>query len=443
MTVTLTCPAGPLTEGDTIQCTLTIKNTGSKTLTNVHWWLPSLGREPVALTSGWSRDPPGELRSGRSVSMQLVYGPLSPRRGTAALTVTQSLGGGAANQPARLALPWPGPLSLTVIADNKETDAATVTHVVEVQALTAETLADDGEPTAQAQDEVGDEEATVAAPAPTATANENGVNDEGGVTDAGGANDAVGEEEILATVTTPPSRSPLQVELRTREEPVAVGQNAEYTLIVTNTSRYRLLTKLRWSSPTLGIHRIEVGDGTLRPSETVIMRLDYGPAHFRWQPAVLAAGRIYGIRDETVRLKPLTLPWPEPLSLMVSVDGKQRISEDEYRPVTTHASHVSALHAPPLTGQRASVGFVAARQVRAVAANTPVDVTFRDTLSPDTPTFRLLKALLGETAAPLPEIQVPAGAMADTSAIFTAYLAVAHRHRLSASRSVTQRQIWT
>jgi len=538
LTVSLTCPAGPVTEGDTLRCTLTLRNTGGETLTNINWRLPMLGVDPQTLTTGWPRDPPGALKPGRAVKLQLVYGPLSPRRGQAALTLTPVLSNGVSAQPTRLALPWPAPLPLMIIADSAETDPATVTHVVEVQALTPETLADDDDPTAQAtmksavgvvdevtvtatagpppgallhvelkgrqepandgqlsdytltitnasrfrwltglhwwsptlriRRQVGDDGRlrpgeTVVMKLPSRPANfrrlaplmmsvivasvQTGAVAVTHVADAGdlarkttvgnqeptAAADEKGvKEEVLATARKRPPRAPLQVELRGSEEPVAVGQNAHYTLIVTNTSRYWLLTKLRWHSPTLGIDRQKV-DGTLRPGETVVTRLAYGPAHFRWQPATLAAGRVYNWRDEPRRLEYLSLPWLAPLPLMIIVDGKLRISENEYRRVTTHASYVSALHTPPLTlqsvpgpaGHPASGGIPAAREVHAVPVAAPLHVTFWDALNPRTPMYGLLADFLGKTVYPLPQIRAPAGVLADTDTILTAYLFVA------------------
>ncbi len=551
LTVTLTCPTGPLTEGETLSCTLTLKNTGGeKTLTDITWRLPTLGVGPQTLIPAWPRDPPGELKPGRSVKLQLAYGPLSPRRGTAELALSQVLIDGTTTQPTRLVVPWPAPLPLTVIADSEETDAVTVTHMADVRALAPSTFAGDEWPQARSHNEdsiegnlgvtdevtyratagppprtllrvalkrslepandgqasnytltitnvgrhrwlsnlewwsptlrrrgqVGDDgrlrpgesavvelpyqpanfrgepamfsvivsstqtgtvalthvetdsESTVAVPASTAASNENGVTDAGGVNDESGV-----EEEILATVTAPPSRSPLQVELRMSEEPVAVGQAANYTLIITNTSRYWSLSKLHWSSPTLGIAGQDVDDGRLRPGETVVVRLAYEPAHVRWQPAALAVGRVYGIRGETVRLEPLTLAWPEPLPLMITVSGRLKVSEDEYRPVTTHASYVSALHAPSLTlqsvpwpaGQPASVGIAAAREVRVVPAATPLNVTYWNTFNPQSPLYPLLLDFMGGTVMLSPQIRAPADMTSVTESTFSAYLVAA------------------
>ena len=524
LTVTLTCPAGPVTEGDTLRCTFTLKNTGSKTLSDLHWRMPTLGVSQQTVTTGWPGDDPGELRSGHSVNIRLDYGPFSSRRRPAALTLTQVLGDGSATQPKRLAAPWPAPLPLTVLADSAETGAVTVTHIVDVLALEPGTALVDRKPTAKTEDEVavtatvgpppepllrvelkGSKEPaaaghvsnytltitnasrlrrlsdlrlwsralgiynqvvgdgrlrpgdTVVVPLPSRPANSRGELAPLSVTVAsvqtgaatvtyvpearatvpgtlvGGHEPTATEEVVLATVWSPP-RPRLQVELKGSEEPVAVGQDAHYTLVITNNSRYRLLKNLRWWSPSLGIGPQIVGDGTLAPRETVVVKLAYGPAHFRWQPATLAAGRVYNWRDEPSHLRPLSLPWLAPLPLMITVDGRLKISEDEYRRVTTHASYVSALSAAPLTlqsvpgpaGQPASVGIAAAREARAAPAAMQLNVTFRDALNPYppyTPMYRLLADFLGRVVYPLPQIRAPAGMTMDT--FITAHLFVA------------------
>ncbi len=546
LTVTLTCPAGPLNEGDTLRCTLTLKNSGGQTLTNITWRLPTLAIGPQMLPTGWPWERPGELEPGRSVSILLAYGPLSPRRGAAELALSQVLGDGTTTQPTRMAVPWPASLPLTVIADSQETVAATVTHVVDVQALAPGMLLTLGEPgtetadEASVEDEVGvrdevsvrDEVNVKATAGPPSTAllrvelrrSQNPASDgqmshyklvitnasryrwltglhlrisslrirrqvgdkgrlrpgetaivqippesakfrrepkilsvivaseqtgamalthvpdaraPGAETFVGGheptaaqnqgsvTGEASIEGEVLATAMSGRRGSPLQVELRGSEEPLVAGQDAHYTLIVTNTSRYWLLTNLHWQSPSLGIGRQAVDDGTLSPGETVVLRLDYGPARFRWQPAAVAAGRNLNIRNETVRLEPLSLQWPEPLPLMITVSGKRNTSEPEYRRVTTHASHVSVLHAPPLmlqsvpgpAGQPASVAFAAARDVRVVPAALPLDLTFQDALSPYPPLkpmYRLLADFLGGVVYPLPQIRAPGGLAVDT-----------------------------
>ena len=549
LTVTLTCPAGPLTEGDTLRCTLTLKNSGGQTLTNITWRLPTLAIGPQMLPTVWPWERPGELEPGRSIRMKLAYGPLSPRRGAAELALSQVLGDGTATQPTRMAVPWPASLPLTVIADSEETDAATVTHVVDVRELAPAmllALGERGTETADedsVEDEVGvrDEVNVKATAGPPSTAllrvelrrNQDPASDgqsshytlvitnasryrwltglhwripslrirrqvgdkgrlrpgetaivqilpqsskfrreptilsvivasrqtgavalthvadaraPGAETFVGGhepmaaqdQSSVTGEDSIegkvLATAMSGRRGSPLQVELRGSEEPVAAGQDAHYTLIITNTSRYWLLTNLHWQSPSLGIGRQAVDDGTLSPGETVVLRLAYGPARFRWQPAAVATGRDLNIRNYTVRLEPLNLQWPEPLPLMITVSGKRNTSEPEYRRVTTHASYVSALHAPPLmlksvpgpAGQPASVAFAAARDVRVVPAALPLDLTFQEALSPYPPLkpmYRLVADFLGGVVYPLPQIRAPGGLAVDT--FMTAHLFVA------------------
>ncbi|MCY4436660.1 MAG: Ig-like domain-containing protein [Chloroflexi bacterium] len=243
LTVTLTCPPGPLTEGDTLRCTLTLKNAGGQTLTNITWRLPTLAIGPQMLPTGWPWERPGELEPGRSIRMKLAYGPLSPRRDAAGLALSQVLGDGTTTQPTRMAVPWPASLPLTVIADSQETVAATVTHVVDVRALAPGMLLTLGEPE-------------------TETADEASVEDEVGVRD---------EVSVKATAG-PPSTALLRVELRRSQDPASDGQMSHYTLVITNASRYRWLTGLHWRIPSLRIRR-QVGDlGWLPPASPLLCR---------------------------------------------------------------------------------------------------------------------------------------------------------------------------